>query len=163
MTLQLRETVLEKEHPDTLVSMNSLSFTTQGQGRNLGAIKLMAECVHLQGMFLLARLWRLARVWGCFWPSTSSRSASVCRCSASASPYMHWSRNTLARLLPLVGVVNLLFDSLSQLIYIEECRIIPYHNIAQTRLFSIPMFGEGSSSTLHLGTTLCKNLWYCKT
>ena len=58
--------VLGEEHSDTLVSMNSLSFTTQGQGRNLDAIKLMAECVHLQGMFLLARLWRLARVWGCF-------------------------------------------------------------------------------------------------
>lgn len=41
--------VLGKDHPDTLSTMNSLSFTWRGYGQYAEAIEMMEKCVSLQG------------------------------------------------------------------------------------------------------------------
>jgi len=40
--------VLGAEHPDTLASMNNLTYTLKSQSRNEEAISLMKQCFQLQ-------------------------------------------------------------------------------------------------------------------
>ena len=46
--MEIRKKVLGPEHPDTLGSMYNLACTWKHQGRDIEAIKLMEECVHLR-------------------------------------------------------------------------------------------------------------------
>ncbi|KAF2726595.1 HET-domain-containing protein [Polyplosphaeria fusca] len=46
--METRKRVLGDEHPDTLISMNNLAFTFQGQGLYNKAISLLEKCCQLQ-------------------------------------------------------------------------------------------------------------------
>ena len=45
--METRKTKLGADHPDTLTSMNNLTFTCKSQGRHADALALMKDCAQL--------------------------------------------------------------------------------------------------------------------
>ncbi len=46
--MEIRKDKPEADHPNTLTSMNNLTYTTKGLGRDAEAISLLFDCVKLQ-------------------------------------------------------------------------------------------------------------------
>jgi hypothetical protein len=68
--METSKRVLGPEHPDTLTSMNNLSYTWKAMGKRADALKLMDECLQLRKRvlgvnhphFLLTGYWVLGSI-----------------------------------------------------------------------------------------------------